>query len=76
MFFFSTVSLTSITPSSQILSHPEIMTIKLKADEIGFGMGIQGGASEYGNYPIVISELIPDGPAGLLVLKRGVVVII
>ena len=41
------------------------MIIELVADVIGFGMGLGGGATEYGNLPVVISHIEPDGPAGV-----------
>jgi C-terminal processing protease CtpA/Prc len=42
------------------------MEVVIVADPIGYGMGIQGGASEYSAYPIIISDIAPNGPAGLL----------
>ena len=52
----------SIAPSTHIVSHPESMIVKLKADDIGFGLSLGGGASEHNNYPLVISSIEPGGP--------------
>ena len=59
------VSLTSLVSNQHLRSHPETMIIELVADVIGFGMGLGGGATEYGNLPVVISHIEPDGPAGV-----------
>ena len=39
------------------------MIVRLKADDIGFGLSLGGGASEHNNYPLVISSIEPGGPA-------------
>ena len=39
------------------------MVVRLKADDIGFGLSLGGGASEHNNYPLVISSIEPGGPA-------------
>jgi len=53
-----------------MVSHPENMTMSLKADDIGFGLSLQGGASEHTNYPLVISCIEPGGPAARLGLLQ------
>lgn len=47
------------------MTHPEIMSITLSADPIGFGIKIEGGTDEYSSYPVIISEIFPNGPAAL-----------
>ena len=63
----------SIAPSTHIVSHPENMVVKLKADDIGFGLSLGGGASEHNNYPLVISSIEPGGPGARWVGCVGVV---
>ncbi|XP_019855523.1 PREDICTED: glutamate receptor-interacting protein 2-like [Amphimedon queenslandica] len=62
----SQLSLISATSSNQVMLHPEIMTITLSADPIGFGIAIEGGTDEFSSYPVVISEIFPNGPAAIL----------
>ena len=50
--------------------HPEIMTISLSADPIGFGIAIEGGTDEFSSYPVVISEIFPNGPAAMYVYNH------
>ena len=58
-------SLASSThPQPQVRTHPETMVVEIKADSIGFGMALEGGSSEYGDYPIMISSIKPGSPAG------------
>ena len=58
------VSLVSTAPSThQLVSHPETMLIRLKADNIGFGLSLQGGATDHFNYPLTISKIEEGGPA-------------
>ena len=45
------------------MSHPETMLVTLKADEYGFGLSLQGGATELVNYPLVIANIEELGPA-------------
>ncbi len=54
---------TSYLSSTQIKTHPETTPIKLRADSVGFGMGLEGGTTEFGMYPITISSIEPNGPA-------------
>ena len=62
----------SIAPSTtHIVSHPENMVVRLKADDIGFGLSLGGGASEHNNYPLVISSIEPGGPAARCVCVEG-----
>ena len=42
------------------------MTVTLKADNIGFGLSLQGGASEYNNFPLVIASIDSGGPGAKL----------
>ncbi len=54
-----------------MLTHPETMTVQLRADSIGFGLSLGGGATEYGNYSLVIATIVDGGPAA-----RSVMVIV
>lgn len=51
------------------------MMVSLHADEIGFGLSLQGGATDYGNYPLTISGIEEGGPAarwvGLSCVGKG-----
>ena len=49
--------------STRLTYHPESMIVSLTADEVGFGLSLQGGAIEYANYPITISTIEDGGPA-------------
>lgn len=44
-------------------SHPETMNVTLVADDIGYGLSLQGGATERGVYPILIASIVEGGPA-------------
>jgi hypothetical protein len=44
-------------------SHPETMVVRLVADDIGYGLSLQGGTTERGVYPIVIASIEGGGPA-------------
>ncbi len=57
------VSVVSRATSAQLTCHPESMVVSLTADEVGFGLSLQGGATEYINYPITISSIEDSGPA-------------
>lgn len=51
------------TSTGHLVSHPEMMVVKLKADDYGFGLSLQGGATELINYPLVIANIEELGPA-------------
>ncbi len=39
------------------------MNVQLRADSIGFGLSLGGGATEYDNYPLVVATIVDGGPA-------------
>ena len=45
------------------MPHSETMVVTLKADDYGFGLSLQGGATELINYPLVIANIEELGPA-------------
>ena len=47
--------------------HPETMPVEVRADEVGFGMALEGGSTEYGLFPITISSIEVNGPAARFV---------
>ena len=57
------LSLSSLATTTVVSTHPETMIISLEADDIGYGMGLQGGATERGVYPIIIASIEAGGPA-------------
>ena len=59
----SVMSSSSITTSHVATSHPETMIVTLVADDIGYGMSLQGGTTERGVYPILIASIMEGGPA-------------
>ena len=60
----SVVSLASTaTSTGHLVSHPETMTVSLKADDYGFGLSLQGGATDHMNYPLIIANIEELGPA-------------
>ena len=53
----------SATSTGHLVSHPETMVVTLKADDYGFGLSLQGGATELINYPLIIANIEELGPA-------------
>ncbi len=46
------------------------MTVNIRADEVGYGMGLEGGSTEYGGLlPITISSVELNGPAARYVTQ-------
>lgn len=60
------VSFSSVATSHVLTTHPETMTIQLEADDIGYGLSLQGGATDRGVYPLVITAIDGGGPAAKL----------
>lgn len=52
-----------VSISSLATTHPETMVLRLEADQIGYGMSLQGGFTERGSYPITIASVEDGGPA-------------
>lgn len=59
----SFMSLSSLATTHVVTTHPETMLLRLQADDIGYGMSLQGGAAERAVYPIVIASIEDGGPA-------------
>lgn len=59
----SVFSASSVATSHHVPSHPETMEVRLEADQIGYGLSLQGGATERGEFPIVIACIEEGGPA-------------
>ena len=60
------LSFSSMATSHVVATHPETMKVGLEADVIGFGLSLQGGATERGVLPLVISAIVEGGPAARL----------
>ena len=59
------VSHSSGGSSHHILTHPEVMTVHLKSDDIGFGLSLHGGVSGRRYRPLKIAVIEHGGPAAL-----------
>ncbi len=59
----SVFSSSSVATSHFVGTHPETMEVRLEADDIGYGLSLQGGATERGEFPIVIASIEEGGPA-------------
>ena len=62
-FFFSVSLASTATSTGHLVSHPETMSVTLKADDYGFGLSLQGGATDLVNYPLVVANIEDLGPA-------------
>ena len=60
------VSFSSLATSHMVTTHPETMEVHLDADGIGFGLSLQGGATERGMLPLMITSIEEGGPAAKL----------
>ena len=68
--FFKTFSpsvplVSSAAGTGYLVPHTETMVVTLKADDYGFGLSLQGGATELVNYPLVIAKIEELGPAAM-----------
>lgn len=61
------MSVGGVSPQGLVVDcHPQVMSIDLIADPIGYGMEIEGGSEgDYCSFPVTISNIIPGGPAAL-----------
>lgn len=55
------VSYSSLATS--VAYHPETMQVTLVADDIGYGLSLEGGTTERSVFPIFISSIEDGGPA-------------
>jgi C-terminal processing protease CtpA/Prc len=68
----SQLSQSSGGSSHHMLAHPEVMTVHLKSDDIGFGLSLHGGVSGRRYRPLKIAVIEHGGPAALAgVLQVG-----
>ncbi len=65
-------SVFSSATSNLVSMHPETMEVRLEADDIGYGMSLKGGATERGEFPIIIASIEEGGPAARWVGFWGV----